>query len=317
MMPVSFVKGIARRHLSLRFRSGPHWVEIHDRPGMHLDAETCARLRTDIVDLARKVEPRGDLDYGVFLDAADIWRNLSLTLVRDGKTRDLIGFNAMRWIETHPGEMPLLHLGLAMVDPDRQSQGISWILYGLTVVLLFLRGGLKPLRISSVTQVPAVFGRVAESFADVYPDGVAPTPGYRHLRQARAIMRDHRDVFGVGGDAWFEEESFVIRNAYTGGSDAMKKSFDQAAHHRDAAMNDFCRETLDYQRGDDFLQIGQMDVPTMRGYLLREVPADSRRAVMMAAGFAIAQHWVAPLFGWLDTKRHWNGLAPSKGTYDV
>ena len=73
MMPVSFARGIARRHLSLRFRSGPHWVEIHDRPGMHLDAETCARLRTDIVDLARKVIQLGgwltDEDVDVFLAA--------------------------------------------------------------------------------------------------------------------------------------------------------------------------------------------------------------------------------------------------------
>ncbi|WP_425100478.1 hypothetical protein [Tropicibacter sp. S64] len=310
MTPLSFLRGMAGRHLSLRFRSGPHLVEIHDRPARHLPADTCAGLRQDIRTLARKVEPRGDLDYGVFLDDPDIWQSLSLTLVRDGKTGDLIGFNALRWIETHPGEMPLLHLGLAMVDPDRQSQGISWILYGLTVVLLFLRGGLKPLRISNVTQVPAVFGRVAGSFADVYPDGVTPAPGYRHLRQARAIMRDHRHVFGVGNDAWFEEDRFIIRNAYTGGSDAMKKSFEQAAHHRDAAINAYCQAELDYQRGDDFLQIGQMDVPTMRSYFLREVPAGSRRAVLMAAGFAVAQNWVAPLFGWLDSRRLWNGLAP-------
>lgn len=317
MNPIALLNGMVSRHLRLRFRSGALLVEIHDRPGLHLDKTTCDALRSEIATLARKVEPRGDLDYGVFLDDPAVWENLSLTLVKDAKTGALIGFNAMRWIQTHLSEMPLLHLGLAMVDPDRQSQGVSWILYGLTIVLLFLRGGLKPLQISSVTQVPAVFGRVASSFADVYPDGVQTVPGYRHLRQARAIMRDHRHVFGVGGDAWFEEDTFVIRNAYTGGSDAMKKTFDMAAHHRDAGINDYCRTVLDYGRGDDFLQIGRMDVQTMGSYFLREVPAGSRSAVLVAAALAITQRWVAPLIGWMDSSRHWNGLAPAKGSEHV
>ena len=59
-------------------------------------------------------------------------------------------------------------------------------------------------------------------------------------------MRRHRRVFGVGEDAGFDEARFVITNAYTGGSDNLKKSFDVAPKHRDEAYNDFCREQLDY-----------------------------------------------------------------------
>ena len=48
------------------------------------------------------------------------------------------------------------HLGLVMVDPDVQGQGLSWVLYGLTTLVLFARDGLRPKWISNVTQVPSV-----------------------------------------------------------------------------------------------------------------------------------------------------------------
>ena len=47
-----------------------------------------------------------------------------------------------------------------MVDPDVQGQGLSWVLYGLTTLVLFIRDGLRPRWISNVTQVPAVCGMV-------------------------------------------------------------------------------------------------------------------------------------------------------------
>jgi hypothetical protein len=319
MTPLSVLRSLTRRHAKLDVVSGPHRVSILDRPGWSLDKSERDDLRARVSALALKVEPRGALDYGVFLDDLDIWKSIVLTLVYDRGTGTLIAFNALRWIEIDRSgaERPVLHLGLAMVDPEYQSRGVSWILYGLTVVLLFLRAGLRPLRISSVSQVPAVIGRVAQSFADVYPDGMTTRPGYRHLRVARAIMKDHRDAFGVGADAWFEEDHFIIRNAYTGGSDAMKKSFDEAARHRDAHVNDFCLAHLDYGRGDDFLQIGQMDMPTARGYLMRDVPRESRRAVILAGVFMLVQNWIVPLAAWLDGSRRWNGLEPRRSDPDV
>ena len=70
-------------------------------------------------------------------------------------------------------------------------------------VLLLVRGGLRPIWVSNVTQVPAVVGMVAESFGQVFP--APPRPGrpaprrsLTHLLVARQIMQHHRHVFGVG-----------------------------------------------------------------------------------------------------------------------
>src|SRR6202000_2181573 len=104
-------------------------------------------------------------------------------------------------------------------------QGLSWVLYGLTTLVLFMRGGLRPKWISNVTQVPAVCGMVCETFSDVFP---SPQPGNRqsfaHLQLARGIMRQHRAVFGVGDEAGFDGARFVNNDAYTRGSADVKKN---------------------------------------------------------------------------------------------
>ena len=93
----------------------------------------------------------------------------------------------------------VFHLGLVMVDPGLRSHGLSWVLYGLTCLVLFVRRQLRPLWLSNVTQVPAIVGMVSETFSDVFP---APDPqvhcSFEHLVLAREIMRRH------GGEAWFE-----------------------------------------------------------------------------------------------------------------
>jgi hypothetical protein len=100
------------------------------------------------------------------------------------------------------------------------------VLYGLTCFLLFVRNQFRPLWISNVTQVPAVVGMVSEMFSDVWPYPDADRRTLNHVLMARRIMAGHRHVFGVGEDAEFDETRFVITNAYTGGSDNLKKTWD-------------------------------------------------------------------------------------------
>ena len=194
------------------------------------------------------------------------------------------------------------HLGLVMVDPDVQGQGLSWVLYGLTTLVLFIRDGLRPKWISNVTQVPAVCGMVCETFSDVFPVAAIPPPrqSFAHLQLARGIMRSHRGVFGVGEEAGFDEARFVITDAYTGGSDALKKSFEVAPKHRDEQYNAFCARELDYGRGDDLLQIGRIDLAAARQYLLSEVPSGSMPALLAASAVLALQRLVLPVMHWMD-----------------
>ncbi|MEM9784985.1 MAG: hypothetical protein AAF801_00685, partial [Pseudomonadota bacterium] len=226
-----------------------------------------------------------------------------------------VAFNALAVMEldTAPHPTEVLHLGLVMVDPDERSKNLSWVLYGLTCFLIFIRRQFRPAWISNVTQVPAVVGMVSEMFSDVWPRPGAGRRTLNHLLLARQIMDAHRHVFGVGPDAGFDEERFVITDAYTGGSDDLKKTWDDAPKHRDDRYNTFCQEALNYDRGDDVLQLGRMDLTAMRTYLAREVPKSAVLGLIVMGGLVALRRLVLPAIYWADSTRQFSILRPAKG----
>src|SRR2546430_888577 len=271
--------------LTLRTHEGLT-TRIVESPGRALGEDELERLVAQLRVVAGKTLPAGDLTYGIFSGDRERLSRAIVTVICEEASGRPIAFNALSVlsVELDGGPAEVTHLGLVMVDPDAQGQGLSWVLYGLTTLVLFIRGGLRQKWISNVTQVPAVCGMVSETFSDVFP---SPLPSARqsfaHLQLARHIMRRHRSVFGVGEEAGFDETRFVITDAYTGGSDALKKSYNIAPKHRDEKYNEFCARELDYARGDDLLQIGRVDLAGARRYLFSEVPSGSLPGLLAAS----------------------------------
>jgi len=305
--------------MDLTLRSGrDRVVRIMERPGLWMDDAGLAALTADLRHVAGKTLGAGSLKYGVFSGERSRLEATIITLVtlRDGTP---VAFNALAimTLGTQPDPVDVLHLGLVMVDPDQRSAGLSWVLYGLTCFLLFVRNQFRPLWVSNVTQVPAVVGMVSEMFSDIWPKPAADRRTLSHVLLARLIMADHRHVFGVGSDAGFDEARFVITNAYTGGSDDLKKSWENAPKHRQTPFNTFCASQLDYARGDDLLQLGRMDLPAFRRYLRREVPRSALAGVIFAAGYVALRRLVLPVLYWSDTTRAFSILRPAQGPWDV
>lgn len=307
-----------RLDLTLATHSGLT-TRIVGRPGAILGDAELGQLVTDLKTIAARTLAAGELTYGVFSGDRERLSKTIVTLITETATGKPIAFNALALMDaTIDGEpVEVMHLGLVMVDPEVRGQGLSGVLYGLTVLILFLRGGLRPRWISNVTQVPAVVGMVCETFSDVFP---SPDPGARqsfaHLSLGRQIMRHHRAVFGVGPEAGFDERRSVITNAYTGGSDDLKKSFEVAAPHREARYNEFCRTELDYARGDDVLQLGRIDLAAARRYMIGQLPRGSLPAVAGAGLFVMLQRLVLPALHWLDTSRAFGTLRPARSPAD-
>jgi hypothetical protein len=146
-------------------------------------------------------------------------------------------------------------------------------------------------------------GMVAETFDDVYPAQTGTRPSFAHQHLAHQIMGHERAAFGVGEDAGFDPAAQVITNAYTGGSDNLKKSFAVAAKHRDDRYNQFCADTLDYERGDDVLQIGRLDMGTARRFLARSVPRHALPQLAVQGVVLAVQAVIAPLVQWLSADK--------------
>ena len=275
-------------------------VRIVERPGRWMSAAARDHLIADLQTIVRSATPAGTLDYGVASGDRARLDDAIITLVYD-RTGVPLAFNALTLLdcELRGRPMEVLHLGLVMVDPSHRTSGLAHVLYGLTAFLLFARRRLRPLWVSNVTQVPAVFGMVSEAFANVYPTGgVAARQSYDHLHLARQIMARHRRIFGVGSDAEYDETRAIIRNAYTGGSDNLKKSFADAPKHRDDRYNDTARAALDYDRGDDFLQLGQVTLVAARRFFTRSSTSVSPVAFTMKFALLALEALVAPVIQW-------------------
>ena len=304
--------GLGRRplHTSFRIRSGAR-ARILEFPGRWLPDAEQDRLLADLRAVVAGSVERGALAYGVLTGDREAWDRAVLTVIyADGRP---VAFNALSVLpcELRGRPVEVLHLGLALVHADYRGRGLSSVLYGLTCFLLFARRQLRPLWISNVTQVPAVFGLVGEYFEDVYPSA---KPGarrsYDHLVLAREIMQRYRHVFGVGPEAGFDETRFVITDSYTGGSDNLKKRFDEAQPYRLPAFNDMCRRELDYDRGDDFLQIGRWGLKTTHEYFVRTAPRISPVNLALQFTFLALQSLVAPLLHWLHPEQPMEDLRP-------
>lgn len=305
---------LGRKHMDVTLRSGSDYVvRIVERPGVWMAPDDLAALSADLRRVAVRTLDAGSLTYGVFSGDKARMGEVIITLVcrRDGTP---VAFNALAvmTLDTAPQPTEVLHLGLVMVDPDERSKNLSWVLYGLTCFLIFFRRQFRPVWISNVTQVPSVVGMVSEMFSNVWPRPQQERRTLNHLLLARHIMSDHRDVFGVGGDAGFDENRFVITDAYTGGSDDLKKTWETAPKHRDDRYNRFCAERLDYDRGDDVIQIGQMDLTAMRTYLAREVPKSAVLGVLLTGGLVALRRIILPITYWADSSTQWSILRPAR-----
>lgn len=290
-------------HLSLEFTAGRGQLRarVLERPGLWMAQGEQERL---IEHLRRVVASLGigDLPYGLLSGDRPRLDRAILTLIEDRATGAPVAFNAMQAFDCTLRGAPIdvLHLGLTAVDPHFRGRGVSWILSGFTTFLLFVKNGLHPYWISNVTQVPAVFGMMCEAAANVYP---CPDPGARrsfdHVVLAREIMKRHRAAFGVGEDAIFDLERFVILNSYTGGSDHLKKRWEDAPRHRDPRFNEMCRRELDYERGDDFLQLGQVNLFTFWRYVSHFLPREAWAVALSRYSFALADTAALPVLQWL------------------
>jgi hypothetical protein len=310
---VFWLKALRQPTIDLTIRTHAGLItRIVETPGLSLSEAELGELVAQLRVVAVKTLPEESLTYGIFSGDRERLSRAIVTLISEEKTGRPIAFNALSVMSVELDGEPaeVTHLGLVMVDPGERGRGLSWVLYGLTALVLFVRDGMRPKWISNVTQVPSVVGMVSQTFSDVFP---SPHPDSRqsfaHLQLARGIMR-HRAVFGVGEEAGFDEARFVITNAYTGGSDALKKTFEAAPKHRDEQYNAFCARELDYARGDDVLQLGRIDLAGARRYLLSEVPSGSLPA-LLATGTALAlQRLVLPAVHWMDDTRPFGILRP-------
>lgn len=165
----------------------------------------------------------------------------------------------------------VLHLGLTCVHPDARGMNLTHHLTSkLLLKYLFKESMFKETWISNCACVLSSLGNVAMYFEDLYPSpyGVK-SPAARHMKIAQAIDSQYRESIAINDSAVFNAERFVFQGSVDG-TVFEKDSNDERYHHRDPAMTSYYQDLLNFERGDEALQIGKVSLLTFPKYLLRK-----------------------------------------------
>ena len=148
---VFWLKALRQPTIDLTLRTHAGLItRIVETPGLSLSEAELGELVSQFRVVAAKTLPEESLTYGIFSGDRERFSRAIVTLISEEATGRPIAFNALSVMSVELDGEPaeVTHLGLVMVDPDERGQGLSWVLYGLTALVLFARDGLRPKWIS-------------------------------------------------------------------------------------------------------------------------------------------------------------------------
>jgi hypothetical protein len=237
---------------------------IWEKPATWLSASATQQLVRDMRQVAMEAQGNEVIPNcgGLQGDLEDLKQRV-INIAYDKRSNQPIGFCSQIYLEVplQTQKETVLHTGLAYVSPAHRQQSFISTLYSLSNLVVLLKRGFRPIWISNVSQVPAVIGSASTYYTNVYPDPIhQKVQTAQHRTLFEQIVRHHSTTFGTAKSVAYDLDNHIIFDSYTGGSDNLKKTFESCSLHRNQVVNEFCKRHLNYERGDDFLQIGQLSV---------------------------------------------------------
>jgi len=243
---------------TLKFRYKQFTYEMFDRPGTWMTEDQLDALQERLIGVAvRRLGSRPQ--YGFFADSRCLDNKLVTICSRDGQ--DLC-FNAMAYLGEYRNR-PVVHLG--SVYSLEGQKGRMQMLYLWSSLYLLIRHGFRKVYITSLTHTPRIFGSVEKSYSKVYPcAGADRDPEPFHIEIRDLLMKTYLKEFPFMTPPVIDEY-FVIKGfrRMADGSLLFPDTRATVPKHRQSAYNTFCLERLDYENGDDILQVGIMQITNL------------------------------------------------------
>lgn len=193
-----------------------------------------------------------------------------IVTVRDKLNNELLGFCSAVLFEMN-FDQSVLHLGLTCVSPSARGLKLTHKLTSRVLKGYFLEISLfKTLWVSNVACVLSSLGNVAKCFESVYPSPYELKPSELHKKIATKINLKYREDFYVSPKVKFNESTFVFEGSVSGNS-FEKSKYDKRFFHREKHLNDFYMERINFERGDEVLQIGKVNLLTFIKYFFKQI----------------------------------------------
>lgn len=238
---------------TLKFRYKQFTYEIFDRPGTWMTEDQLEVLQERLAGVAESrlgMRPR----YSYFVDLKCFHDKLITICSRDGQ--DLC-FNAMVYLGTCNGR-PAVHLG--SVYSLEGQKGQMQMLYIWSTCYLLIRNGFGKIYITSITHTPRIFGAVQEGYSKVYPcAGADQELESFHLEVRDLLLQSYLREFPLMAPPAVDD-AFVLKGfrRMADGTVLIPDTRVTVPKHRNPEYNAFCLERLDYENGDEIMQVGIM-----------------------------------------------------------
>lgn len=243
-------------------------VQLYHRPGLSMGADELKNFYHELCDVARSCLDELP-NYQCLTGKREEFSRLIISVARDENGK-MMGFCSSYLLDTGD-KIPVLHLGLTCVRPETRGSKLTHKLTLKVVVGHLLRTSwFRPVWISNVACVLSSLGNVGLHFEDVYPSPFLSTPSSKHLYLARLIDQRYRKELLIPQTAVFKETHFVFQGSVKGTA-FEKESGDRRFFHRQGWVNDFYHGLINFERGDEVLQIGKISFLSYPKYLFRSL----------------------------------------------
>ena len=240
--------------------------EVMYRPGHNLGDK-------EITELVRNLHQVGQScfdelpTYQVFKGTREAFSDKVLALAWDGET--LVGFCSELILKVD-GIGEVLHLGLTCIRPEYRSSGLTHRLTSKATMCYLLRSG-RLLGKIWVTNCAAVLGSLVNvylHFDSVYPSPARDAcPSAIHLKIAEAIDRFYREDIYIHSSAVFDPQSFLFKGSIKD-TPFEKAEDDRRFHHRNTDHNNYYRNLISFENGDEVLQVGYANLFTYMNHFV-------------------------------------------------
>lgn len=174
----------------------------------------------------------------------------------------------------------VLHLGLTCVAPAHRGARLTHQLTSTVLTRYLMRRPFDRVWATNVACVLSSLGNVALHFDAVHPSPFTPgAPSPTHLRIAKAVLDHHRADIHISPQATFDPVRFVLRGSNEVGNMFCKREEDTRYHHRERLLNRFYQGLMDFEAGDEVLQVGHVSLWSLTQYAARQMllPGTRRR----------------------------------------
>lgn len=232
--------------------------QILHKPGSYFTDSEMHKLVNDIRDVAATAfNPIPE--YQVMCGTREELSDKIIALAWDKNT--LAGFAST--VELYiPTIGNILHLGLTVVKPEYRSNGLTHLLMQKAITSYIIQKAIyfDKLWITNCAAVLSSLVNVALHFEQVYPAPHTITYTKQHKVIAETINQLYRKKIYIRDDSYFDSNNHIFRGSVKG-TVFQKDINDTSYYHRNTEYNNYYKNLMDFNNGDEILQVGYASIP--------------------------------------------------------